>query len=435
LPGGRAVLFSLRRTGGAWAQPDATPEEPDWDSTSADVALLDLDSGDYRTLIADAHDAAYSSSGHILFMRDQDLWAAPFDLGELAISGTERIVRDRLQAALLPETNAPYALDATGAAVFLPATELPARARALVWVDRNGNRQPADVPPANQLDMPRVSPDGERILYTVQAATTDIWVHERSRPDSHTRLTFEEADDLFPVWFPDSRHFLFAHRVEDDTYSTRFIYTTGRHRADGAGRPTRWPRTIEEISPLSLPMVVLPGDRVLYQEAPNPETFWDIADSARPETERFIVQSRAREEDPVVSRDGKWLAYSALESGVRQIYVRPFPDTNSGRWQLTTRGGNQPLWAPDGSELYYRNGAAMMAVPIRTEPVFRAGTPMQLFEGDYLNQDDARRAYDLEYPEGRRFLMVEDYEPEVESTRLIYVENWVEELNSLVPVD
>ena len=435
LPGGRAVLFSLRRTGGAWAQPDATPDEPDWGSTSADVALLDLGSGDYRTLIANAHDAVYSSSGHILFMRDQDLWAAPFDLGALAISGPERIVRDGLQAALLPETNAPYALDAAGSAVFLLATELPARGRALVWVDRNGNREPADVPPANQLDMPRVSPDGERILYTVLSATTDIWVHERSRPGSHIRLTYEEADDLFPVWFPDSRHFLFAHRVADDTFSTRHVFTTQRHRADGAGRPTPWPRRHARVSPLSIPMVVLPGDRVLYQEAPSPETFWDIADSARPVAERYIVQSRALEEDPVLSRDGKWLAYSALESGVRQIYVRPFPDTNSGRWQLTTERGNQPLWAPDGSELYYRSGASMMAVPIQTEPVFRAGTPVQLFEGDYVNQDDARRAYDLEYPEGRRFLMVEDYEPETESTRLIYVENWVEELNSLVPVD
>jgi hypothetical protein len=102
---------------------------------------------------------------------------------------------------------------------------------------------------------------------------------------------------------------------------------------------------------------------------------------------------------------------------------------------LTSAGGDQPLWAPDGSELYYRKGAAMMAVPIQTDPVFRAGTPVQLFEGDFINQDNSRRAYDLEYPEGRRFLMVEDFEPEVATTRLIYVENWAEELERLVPTE
>ena len=183
-------------------------------------------------------------------------------------------------------------------------------------------------------------------------------------------------------------------------------------------------------------MVVLPDGRgVLYQEAPDPRTHRDIADSTRPFRERYVVQSPAREEDPELSLDGRWLAYSALESGVRQIYVRPFPDTESARWQVTTDGGNQPLWAPDGSELYYRNGAAMMAVPIRTDPVFRASLPVQLFEGEFINPDDSRRDYDLEYPEGRRFLMVEEFEPEVANTKLVFVENWVEELRRLVPVD
>jgi serine/threonine-protein kinase len=436
LPGGRAVLFGIRRTAGAWAQPGSTTDEPDWETATSEVALLDLESGDYRTLIENAHDADYSTSGHILFMRDQDLWAAPFDLDALAVSGAERIVRPGLQAMFYPQTNSPYALDADGSAVFLPAAELPTRQSTLVWVERNGDRERADVPPAHLIRTPRISPDGERILYTVQSATADIWVHEHSRPGTHMRLTFEDSDDHFPVWFPDSQRFLFADRVEDDTFSTRFVFKTLKHRADGAGRPEPWPRTLPEVSPLSVPMVVLDGGRrVLYQEAPNPETHWDIADSSRPWSQRYIVQSPALEEDPVLSRDGRWLAYSSLESGVRQIYVRPFPDTQSARWQVTTAGGNQPLWAPDGSELYYRNGTAMMAVSIQTDPVFRAGSPVKLFEGDFHNQDSSRRDYDLDYPEGRRFLMVEDYEPEVASTKLIYVENWAEELERLVPVE
>jgi Tol biopolymer transport system component len=181
-------------------------------------------------------------------------------------------------------------------------------------------------------------------------------------------------------------------------------------------------------------MVVLDdGDTVLYQEAESPETLWDIADSSRPSTERYIVQSPAPDETPVLSTDGRWLAYSSQESGERQIYVRPYPDTHAGRWQVTIEGGSQPLWAPDGSELYYRKGGAMMSVPIRTQPSFRAGLPVQLFQGDYINSDGNWRDYDLEYPEGRRFLMLEEFEPDVANTRLIFVENWDRELESLVP--
>ena len=73
---------------------------------------------------------------------------------------------------------------------------------------------------------------------------------------------------------------------------------------------------------------------------------------------------------------------------------------------MTSEGGSQPLWAADGSELYYRRGSAMMAISIRTQPSFRAGAPVELFEGNFINPDNARRDYDLEYPEGRRFLFL-----------------------------
>jgi len=290
------------------------------------------------------------------------------------------------------------------------------------------------MPPANLIETPRVSPDGERILYVVQAATGDIWVHERSRPGSRMRLTYDETDDRRPVWFPDSRQFLYMDRVADKASPIGFSSRILHHRADGAGRPTLWPRAFPQAHLFSLPMVVLDDARtVLYQEGGTAETLWDIADSSRPYEQRYIVQSPALEEDPVLSADGHWLAYSALESGVRQIYVRPYPETQGGRWQITSEGGSQPLWAPDGSELYYRKGAAMMAVPIRTRPAFRAGAAVKLFEGDFLNQDSPRRDYDLEYPGGRRFLMVEEFEPDAPNTRFVYVQNWDEELKTLVP--
>ncbi|MBD3869719.1 MAG: serine/threonine-protein kinase, partial [Acidobacteria bacterium] len=272
LPGSRAVLFNIRRTGGAWAQPGGKTDEPDWDTATTEVALLDLESGSYRTVLADAHNATYSNSGHILFMHDQSLWAAPFHMGKLEVSGSERIVRDNLQSMFFPQTNSPYALDHRGSAVFLPAVEVPPHGRSLIWVDRSGGREPVDMPPANRIERPRVSPDGERILtvvHVVHSATANIWLHERSRPGSRMRLTFDGTHDQHPVWFPDSQQFLYVQRLEDDTFGTSYVFKTFRHRADGASRPESWPRTIPEVSPLSLPMVVLDdGVTVLYQEAP-----------------------------------------------------------------------------------------------------------------------------------------------------------------------
>lgn len=434
LPGDNAVLFTIRRTGGTWAQPGSASDEPDWRTATADVAVLDLESGKYHTLITNAHDAAYSPSGHILFMRDNDLWAAPFESDKLAVTGPERIVRENLQSMSFPTMNSPYALDGRGSAMFLPEAEVPPRERSLVWVDRKGGREPAEVIPAVGIETPRVSPDGKRILYVVQSATGDIWCHERARPGSRMRLTYDGTDDRRPVWFSDSQRFLYMVRTIDSSSPIGYFSETFLYRADGSGRPSNLPASFGGASNLSIPMVVLSGGgAALFQEAGGAETLWDIAKSSLPAPQRYIVQSPNLDEDPVLSADERWLAYSALESGVRQVYVCPFPDTQSGRWQVTSAGGNQPLWAPDGSELYYRNGPAMMAVPIQTKPAFRAGSPVKLFEGTFINPDNARRDYDLDYPTGKRFLLVQEFEPDVANTKFIFVENWDEELSRLVP--
>src|SRR5207237_4740560 len=81
-----------------------------------------------------------------------------------------------------------------------------------------------------------------------------------------------------------------------------------------------------------------------------------------------------------LSPDGHWLAYQSDESGQNQIYVRPFPNVDTGRWQISTSGGTKPAWARNGRELFYLDNAnAMTAVPVQTTPPFGAGTPKKLF--------------------------------------------------------
>ena len=153
------------------------------------------------------------------------------------------------------------------------------------------------------------------------------------------------------------------------------------------------------------------------------------------------------ETEPCVSPDGRWMAYQSDESGRIEIYVRTFPDMNNGRWQVSTNGGNSPLWSPNGQELYYRSGDTTMAVAVETEPTFIPENPEVLFRGTYssgvVNQNNTQ--WDIS-PDGKRFLIIKDTmntgsEFKVEESeptdprKITIVLNWDKVLKEKVPAD
>ncbi len=149
-----------------------------------------------------------------------------------------------------------------------------------------------------------------------------------------------------------------------------------------------------------------------------------------------LVATPSIDRNAEVSPDGRWLAYQSNEAGQYEIYVASFPDVDrGGRRQLTFEGGTKPTWSPDGSELFFWNGAQMMAVDVETESSFSAGNPQVLFQAPYSIQLLSRN-YDVS-SDGDRFLMVRD--PEVTNAaavpQLVVVLNWFEELRERVPVD
>ena len=148
-----------------------------------------------------------------------------------------------------------------------------------------------------------------------------------------------------------------------------------------------------------------------------------------------FLQTPFSEAEPKFSPDGRWLAYVSDESGRREVYVQPFPGPG-GKWQISTEGGTEPVWAGNG-ELFYRNesGDKMMVVDITTEPTFRAGNPRLLFEGFYQGGIGGNRAFYDVTPDGQRFLMVKAGEQETEAMQINVVLNWFEELKRLVPTD
>jgi eukaryotic-like serine/threonine-protein kinase len=148
------------------------------------------------------------------------------------------------------------------------------------------------------------------------------------------------------------------------------------------------------------------------------------------------------ERNAEVSPDGRWVAYESNESGQFQVYVRPFPSVENGRWQVSTGGGRQPAWARNGRELlYWGPDGALMAASVTLTPGsagFTTAVPVKLIEprSYYRAEGDNNlgRTYDIS-PDGRRFLMIKQggFDQAATPPNLIVVQHFDEELKRLVP--
>ena len=149
-----------------------------------------------------------------------------------------------------------------------------------------------------------------------------------------------------------------------------------------------------------------------------------------------LVQSPFNERNGSVSPDGRWLAYEANDSGRVEVYVRPFPDVNSGRWTVSTNGGTRPIWAPSGEELVYVSPTgALMRVGVARGASWVATTPTQVVkEGYYTIPQWWGLSYDIS-PDGQQFLMLKEggIDGTAAPASIIVVQHWVEELKRLVP--
>ena len=145
-----------------------------------------------------------------------------------------------------------------------------------------------------------------------------------------------------------------------------------------------------------------------------------------------LIRTSFNEGAATLSPDGHWLAYVSNESGRNEVYVQPFPGPG-GKVPISTEGGEQPRWARNGKELFYRNGDRMMAVVIQTQPTFSAAKPDMLFEGNYWKWSTAPN-YDIT-PDGQRFVMIKESQPVAAITHVSVVLNWFEELKQRVPTN
>ncbi|MGE0353557.1 MAG: protein kinase [Gemmatimonadales bacterium] len=405
LPGARGVLFQYCSSG----------------CVTMSIHVLDLRTGAQRPLLDEAAQAWYLPGGRLLYARrDGVVMTAPFDLKTLEITGTANPVLEGVDVQSLPGYAA-LAWSPAGTLVYVAGTSTSVD-NTVVRVSREGLVTPIDTAWHGSFNSMALSPDGRRLAVGVGAGSgLNIWIKQiGSGPFS--RLSFGNTDRR-PEWAPDGSRVAFIR----DSAGSSAVYT---RPVDGSGADqlvARLDRQVQEVSWTHDGQWL-----VLRTDNGEPGAGDLVGVRTRGDTTPVpLVATAFTELNPEVSPDGRWLAYASNESGVNEIYVRPFPRTDGGRWQVSNGGGITPRWSRDGRELFYLGpDLRLFAVPVTPGPVFTAGEPRPLFSAAAFALEGAfHQAYSVA-PDGRSFFfrMQNRSATAGNDVRVVWVDHWLQDV-------
>jgi len=413
LPGGKMGVFQVW-----YAQ----------NGEDAEVWAIDLGTRERWFLVA-GNSPSYASTGHLLFgTPDGALMAAPIDPSTAELTGPSVLVAEGLEnEPTLGAVN--YSVSEDGTLVYSAGGSRVAGQVELVWVTRLGLVEPV-APGWSFLGATanvgwRLSPDDGRLVFKQAVeGNHDIWV--KVLPDGpESRLTFSEAADWMPRWAPDGQTITFA---SDRSEAGGHLWSK---RADGTGEA----EVLFDGFAINMGFWSPDGEWLVLRRSgpPGNSGARDIL-AMRPGVDTvalpLIADENFMEQGPAISPDGRWLAYSSNETGRDEVFVRPFPEVESGKWRVSTEGGIRPLWAHSGRELFFVDATgAMVAAEVETKSGFQAVGLETLFtlpEGTVLSANSD--FYDIT-SDDQRFLMARAYgETEGSARQLILIQNFFEEL-------
>ena len=403
LPDGDSVLFSSTTTG-------------DWDRAQIVVQSL---STNKRTVILDGgSDARYVPTGHLVYARGDSLFAVAFDPSRLTVSGKPvELEKGVMRAASNVTAAANYDVSNDGTLVYVSGNA--GGGNALVWVDRNGGEDPLALKPC-LCYYPALSPDGTRVAVsqiTPGETDGDIWVWSITK-QTFTRLTFGGDFKTSPLWTPDGKRIVYR--------SPKGIFWL---LADGTGDIQQ----LIEGSDFEPYGWTMDGQLIFTHSAGGNLDIGELAVEGE-RKRRILLGAKFDEGRPALSPDGRWLAYQSNESGRFEIYVRPFPNLEGGKWQLSQGGGEDPRWAQDGRTLFFLGPKNLMATTVEAAPEFAFRPPQSVLERAKYYFPGGTRQYGLS-PDAQRFLLIKAAavaNPD-KAPRIVIVTNWFEELKRLVP--
>ena len=260
------------------------------------------------------------------------------------------------------------------------------RQLSLVLVGRDGRKTPVGFLPGDTF-APRISPDGKRIAYDTDSNDGKVWIAELSKLSSPRRAT--TGHDHYPMWSADGDQIVFTR--DEQNQQALFI-----GRADGTG-------SAERLATGRAPESWSAQNQVMsFITLSNYYSIWTYSLRNKKATP-LIDTPGVTQHSSRFSPDGKWIAYTSIETGRFEVFVQPFPRMGA-EFRVTKQGGGHALWSPDGKELFFDNNQQLFAVSVRTSGTFSFGKPVPLPIHGFI-QGDARRQYDL-MPDGKQFLMM-----------------------------
>jgi hypothetical protein len=416
LPGKHAVLFARCRG-----------------TCGGDLGLwvADFDARTMHEVVRGAVKGYYLPSGQLLYaLPDGALLTAPFDLGKLALTGPATPIADSVAVV---DGWLPLLAVADDGTLMMRygSTSLSRNLYEMTWIDRSGRLAPLDsawtfdITSAGANAGWSLSADGRKLaMGLVVNGHEDIWVKELPRGPL-SRVSFDSGMAFRPRWNADGRTIRYilagrlVERAADGTGSTRQLFFPPRGilesvlSRDGNWMVLRMGGSKNQV-----------GGRDLFVYQPRGDT-----------TLKPLVASKDFDESAVaLSPDGRFFAYESNETGRTEVYVRPFPNADGGKWQVSTDGGLAPAWSPNGRELFYMNPAReMVATPVTgaAAPVFGVRkTLFHLPDEVYLPLTDNYAPYEVS-ADVQRFLMARRVKTETGQTApLMIIENWFAELKS-----
>ena len=416
LPGGDAVLLTVMQ--------QSAP-------ATAQLAVHSLGGDDVDLLGLGGSQPRYIPTGHVVYAVDGALRAVGFDAGRLEATTDSITVMDGIVTQNTGAANFDVALN--GSLMYLEAAgeDREAAGRILMSVDRQGGATPLTSRRA-AYQYPRFAPgDEQRVAVVIRRDISVLEVPSQRL----TQITFDGRNTFYPVWTPDAARLTVANgtNASPPPYRVRWMPA-----ASGSSMET----LLQSSNMPVYPTTWGPNGRTLgyYGTDPaSPVTRRDlytlsVKEDGTPGTPVPLLKTPANERGPFFSSDGRWFTYISDKTDQNEVYVRPYPPDGDTEFQVSFGGGQEPVWAPDGSEIFYRNGEQMWVVPVEYEPTFAPGQPSLLFDRPYdFDRSSVRGVpyYDVS-PDGQRFVMVQT-EQRAESGRLILVQNWFDELQRLVP--
>ena len=366
---------------------------------------------DQRRELMRADSRAVYANGHVLFVRDRTLMAQPFDLASRTLSGNPVRIAENLWPGSQGMPH--FSASQTGVLAF-PVRDLPPA--QLAWLDRAGRLISAVGDPGDYSN-PRLSPDGKKLavcVYDPQARSRDIWVLDLER-GTRTRLTNDPADDMNPAWSPDGMSIAFS----SDRKGQRDVYRQslqGGH--DQLLYTSAAPKSVSDWSP--------DGSQVIFNGPADggSSIAFGRADGTEGSTPVPWLTSRFNPGSAQFSPDGRWVAFSAGETGRSEIYVAPVNEPGA-KVTVSTAGGILPRWSRDGKEIFYLTVQRdkLMVARVTTGAAFDVGPVRELFQLDVA--DALGSLYDVS-PDGQQFLVnVRVGEPVAPITVVV---NWMADL-------